>query len=55
MNDNEDIRALVRQQIDKKLKAYGIENMSEEVKKYLLEEVKRDIIEGNVKLEKQDG
>ena len=49
----EALRALIRQQIDEKIKIYGITDMSEEVRSHLLQEIKQEIIDGKVKLDKR--
>ena len=50
----EALRALIRQQIDEKIKTYGITDMSEEVRSHLFQEIKQEIIDGKVKLDKQE-
>ena len=50
----EALRALIRQQIDEKIKTYGITDMSEEVRSHLLQEIKQEIIDGKVKLDKRE-
>ena len=50
----EALRALIRQQIDEKIKTYGITDMSEEVRNHFLQEIKQDIIDGKVKLDKRE-
>ena len=50
----EALRALIRQQIDEKIKTYGITDMSEEVRRHLLQEIKQEILDGKVKLDKRE-